>query len=471
MTQRALINRTIQRIESAFEHMAFDFFSGVQNFGNGDVWGGYGDITTNLHQTFAFKARHPDARVRLIVVDYARDRMQELRKAHGQVSNTADIVSALVPGLDPDKKDIDQMVHGVAFQFPSQSLLPAPKSVGRKLADLRARNFGLVFSDNQGRLAKTVALGGGLSFVIDEPGRDRELTRRHKTDTVSGQHCLNAGAFNLGLYVRPDVCTRPSGIDDALARDVRGQSGGRSICFVYPGRESQLDVYFDVAQQVAKRMGRDVAILTIGRGAVERAERWPQAVHVALPKVPLRSIQTLVWLSDLPPIVTGCMTLCNALDTAQRGRGYVYSRPSWKQYAARDMCDYFAGFWPDVTNPSEHRQDMKRLRLCNFAAQSDLREQDAIPELADAMCDSAYQQRFAQAVTRSACDLSLIKNVEVLMKWLELAPLLELGDRWTGAREEELFAMVRQAADFPEFADNVLSHVGISAPSATEPSL
>jgi hypothetical protein len=462
---RQLIDRS-KADQALPPNMRLAFFSGVPKIGNGDVWGGTGDVAANVLMARKFKARNPDCDVTFIVVDYAVPEFQRRSTKFPSLESATSLVTRMVPALDPERTDSYQNVDGINFYFPSIPLLQRSPSGAVERAPilpfLPSADVALLFNDNRSRLAAVLEPLAPLRFIIDEPGRDHEpLRRTDGRDQIAREHRLNSGPKHLGYYVSPTssgrIISRSSRLEVLAALKARtGQQLGvdATFAFVYCGREWCNFDYVCLLNRAAALHGIPVHVLVVGGTHI--SDSFSHARVINLGQIDHLLFEKLVWLSDFPPVVTGDVSFSLAIEASERGRGLIYSRPSWKAAAVADLYEFILNRFTALTGNNNARHDFAaKLRASLWAGGGDIAAGDGGATLIEAICSQRFQSSFAATLNTSLCEISMSKNLELFMIWTMMAQEVFVNAAPPQALDDGVFGIIRQSYSLADFAQRL----------------
>jgi hypothetical protein len=443
-------------------NMRLALFSGVPKIGNGDVWGGTGDVAANVDMARRFKVRNPGCEVTFIVVDHSIPEFQRRAGKFPLLESSTALVARMLPSLDPARTDTCQNVDGVNFYFPSMPLLQRDGFGGLERSpstlSLPSADIALTFNDNRSRSAAILELAAPLRFIIDEPGRGHEPLRRSDSrDQVAHEHRLNSGVNHLGYYVNPVSADR---LGSRLSRlevlaAVTTQTGHQldvdmAHAFVYCGREWLDFDYFSLLDRAAARLGKPIDVFVAGRANAPQSLSYARIINLG--HIDHALFEQLVWLSDFPPIVTGDVSLSQALETSVRGRGFIYSRPSWKSAGMADLYQFILDRYAPRAGDKSSRNDFAaKLRACLWAGGDDVAAGGGGVDLIEAICDEKFQSSFAATLAGSLCEISMCKNLELFIIWILLAQEIFGSATPPQALEDTVFRAIRQSSSLPDF--------------------
>ena len=423
------------------------------HIGNGDTWGGFGDVAANLWVALQLARRNPQLSLEICPV--VRDRRNQPISsdfAGGLVFRLSEIIAAMLVGIDRSTLPQNLELPGIP------SGLGSGKSPSRRENDSGLADWAVSFSRNQCDLALEAASVAKFVYLVEEPGRNEaHLVRTVKSPRQASVICLNGGSHGLGYYVEPkpinpllSAASRTACVRDLSAMAGVALSPNHQFAFVYPGREYSVDPYLNLYLSVARRTRRPTVIIVVGRTgeACTKASEGTHIIH--LPSLPFTTFNRFIWLCDLPPTITGDVSLSHALDSSAVGRGFLYSSPSWKTFAVRALRSDLQTSAASVVTPEHYR---KGLDISLTAVPDRFQVPEERERLVSLLLDAAFQSWFAGLVGANLRRLSIVKNLEILMRWsLDMNSQSAVLEQ---LRKPRLVAALTDSLDYGDFRARV----------------
>ncbi len=317
-----------------------NFVSGVPLNADEDPSGGFGDVAANLTMAVEFKVRYPSSVVRLIVtsLDVRRDR---------RVPTTNEILTTMVPSLDPARRYRVQRFRGVEiifteprFSVPAQlqgsigyESSPLPDLKPDDLAEIRLKipqaELAVQLSANANPAQILPALAP-LAISVGEFRSADSLVSGWlgQGPQASSELLLNAGVGTLGIYL---VQPKSSRSHRRVLLDSLGIKSDGNVLFAYSKLDKASQLYIDALTIALKDDTRKFQLVVRNRNKLNLS-RLPQGVAVIDGELlPHDVIEALVDSSVLSPLLCGDVSQSLGISYASGTKSLVFEVPEWKQ--------------------------------------------------------------------------------------------------------------------------------------------
>lgn len=409
-----------------------NFFSGIPLTlaSVDDGSSGFGDVASNVNQAIRMSKNHQDRDIRFIVTSLWEKEFRKLKFPSER------IMEIMVPGLDSQQKKTPQKIDHVTYFFePSlaNNTISATNYYQNffSKADLAINYSSLpLTSIDEYPIFKR---GARVIFLVSEFGGESTPF----IDILAPQRpgaaiviALNSGAGSSGFYVDPEATSpfKSKTRTDArreLSEDLQ-RLGVLSdpidqetiLAFSYAKLPESTRSYVEALKQLAeqkKYQDKKIRLLINNVAEVDLEIPQPNLAITKLDSLPHEVFEKVVWSTDLPPLVTGDVSLSIALEATTPTKGFFYDTNKWKYKSMEAFLEKikgdFEGFDPSDPDILDSILYWRTRRLHKNIFKSTIG-------------NTKFWKTFHTAIKKQECKWSLSRNIEL---YYQLVTILEPG--------------------------------------------
>ncbi len=290
-----------------------------------DTQGGFGDVAANFVSALNLKKRHPQIEVTLLVTTSQNE-------SRPGVLKSSEIIKIMEPDLDPTQMDTIQKVRGLQVIFLSEDAETMIRTVSdTQLEKIPKADITLQFAANKTGIHELARKTSRVAFDFEEFGSASTMrfsnSKSHPLPVVTMQAGPNKAGY---FYVSP-----PSGIESSLAGSA---TAGKTVAFCYSKDSKSVEAYASAVLKLARKNSYGRYLLVLPSSLTIDPSYKPANLEISqYSRMTHNEVQSLIFRSDLPPLITGDVSLSIAMSSVGKGRLFLYDYPAWKT----DFMDEF----------------------------------------------------------------------------------------------------------------------------------